>query len=469
MTRNVQITYCLSFLLFFSYVIIRGFSLGITHDEALTYKIIRGDEILRETANHHWLNTHFSAFFSSLFGAKEFVLRLPNILSFALFGFFLYRIAKTFLSSSATQVALLFLLCGNPFVLDFFSLCRGYGMSLAFITASLYYLFRIYQSKDRQKGLNHALAMTFAILALASNLNTLNYFLIAFALVLLNLVLTKPKQWIPWFSGITIICAIVLFFSLDQLFFLKDKNELYYGSGRLSLTIDNIFYSGTHLLEATFKDIRLLRYLLYGLLLLAGISAFRKKRLFNPGAIAMIVLSAVVLALILEHILFDALYPIGRSTLYIYPLILLALLLNFDGIKVKFFRFSVWSISWLFVLNNLFDFYAFRNKTITWKEDQHVKEGMLLVKNDIHDKETHTISCTWIYEPMINYYREEYQVPVHAVFRDGINDSSEYNFIHYADLEGLSKTKKDQIFFFHIRECGLVVSKKGVISSRVLR
>lgn len=462
MPRNVQITYYLSFLFFFSYVIIRGFSLGITHDEALTYKIIRGDEILRETANHHWLNTHLSAFFSSLFGAKEFVLRLPNILSFALFGFYLYRIAKTFLSSSATQVALLFLLCGNPFVIDFFSLCRGYGMSLAFITASLYYLFRIYQSKDQQKGLNHALAMTFSILALASNLNTLNYFLIAFALVLLNLVLTKPKQWIPWLSGITLICAITLFFALDQLFFLKNKNELYYGSGRLSLTIDNIFYSGTHLLEATFKDIRLLRYLLYGLLLSASIIAFRKKRLFNPGAIAMIVLSAVVLALFMEHLLFDALYPIGRSTLYIYPLILLALLLNFDGIKLSIFRFVALSISWIFVLNNLFDFYEYRNKTITWKGDQHVKEGMLLVKNDIRDKETHTISCTWIYEPMINYYRLEYQVPVQEVFRDGINDSSEYNFAEVSEPVLWENIRIERYLLSHPEECGLMVYKNRI-------
>ncbi len=466
MTRSVQITYYLSFLLVFTYVIIRGFSLGITHDEALTYKIIQGDEILRDTANHHWLNTHLSAFFSSLFGAKEFVLRLPNILSFALFWFYLYRIAKTFLTASFTQIALIFLLCANPFVIDFFSLCRGYGMSLAFITASLYYLFRIYQSKEHKNGRDHAFTMGFAILALASNLNTLNYFLIAFALVLLNLVLTKPKHWITWLSAILLVCAITLYFGLDQLFFLKNKNELYYGSGRLSLTIDNMFYSGVHSLEAKFKDIRLLRYLLFGLLLTASIIAFRKKRLFNPGAIALLVLTSVVLALFLEHLLFDALYPIGRSTLYIYPIILFALLLNFDGIKLKIFRFVALSISWIFVLNNLFDFYEYRNKTITWKEDQHVKEGMLLVKNDIRDKETHTISCTWIYEPMINYYRLEYQVPVHAVFRDGINDSTEYKFIHYTDLEGLNKTKKDQFFFFHIRECGLVVSKKGFISSK---
>ncbi len=465
MSRNVQITYYLSFLLVFSYVIFRGFSLGITHDEALTYKIIQGDEILRDTANHHWLNTHLSTFFASLFGAKEFVLRLPNILSFALFGFYLYRIAKTFLSSSFTQIALLLLLCGNPFVLDFFSLCRGYGISLACITASLYYLFIIFQSKENKQGRNHAFAMVFAVLALASNLNTLNYFLIALALVLLNLILAKPKQWIIWFSGISLVCAITLFFSLDQLFFLKNKNELYYGSGRLSLTIDNMFYSGVHLLESTFKDISLLRYLLYGFLLLASVIALRKKRLFNPGAIALIVLTSIVLALFLEHLLFDALYPIGRSTLYLYPVILLTLLLNLDGIRANIFRVGVLSISWLFVLNNLFDLYAFRNKTITWAEDQHVKEGMLLVKKNIRDQATHTISCTWIYEPMINYYRQEYEVPVHAVFRDGINDSSEYTFAQSTEPVLWENVRIERYLLCHPKECGLVVYKNQVTAA----
>ncbi|MNU66671.1 hypothetical protein D3C71_559920 [compost metagenome] len=462
MTRTVQITYYLSFLLVFSYVIFRGFSLGITHDEALTYKIIQGDEILRDTANHHWLNTHLSAFFASLFGAKEFVLRLPNILSFALFWFYLYRIAKTFLSSSFTQIALILLLCGNPFVLDFFSLCRGYGISLACITASLYYLFRIFQSRENKKGNNHAWTMAFSILALASNLNTLNYFLIALALVLLNLILTKPKHWMIWFSGITLLCAITLFFSLDQLFFLKNKNELYYGSGRLSLTIDNLFYSGLWLLEG-FKELTVLRYLLYISLLAAAILALRKKQLFKPGTIALLVLSSIVLALFLEHLLFDALYPVGRSTLYLYPVILLPLLLNFDGIRLKAFRTVTLIISFLFVSLNLFMINF--SRTITWPEDQHVKEGMLLVKKDIRDQATHTISCTWIYEPMINYYRQEYEVPVHEVFRDGINDSSEYNFIQSPDMAFWENRKNKKYLLTHPRECGLVVYKNQAISA----
>ncbi|MDR0802267.1 glycosyltransferase family 39 protein [Fluviicola sp.] len=467
MTKNVQITYYLSFFLIFSYIIFRGFTLGITHDEALTYKIIQGDEILKNTANHHWLNTYLSAFLARLFGAKEWILRLPNMLSFVLFWYYLYQITKTFLSASFTQISLLLLLCGNPFVLDFFSLCRGYGISLACITASLYYLFKAFETRKKSNCTHHILATLFSILALSANLNTLNYFLVAQALILLNLLLTKPENRIIWFGIIVILCGITLFFSLDRLFFLREKDELYYGSGRLGLTIDNIFYSSIHSLEDIFKKISLLRYLLYTSLLVASIFAIRKKQLFNAGVISLIVLAAIVLALFLEHLLFDTLYPVGRSTLYLYPLILLALLLNVDGIRRKILRIAILTFSWLFLLNNLFDFYTFRDKSITWKDDQHVKMGMLRVKTEIKDCAIHSLSCSWIYEPAINYYRKEYHIPVNEVFRDGINESSEYKLVQSRDTEGMKKAKDDGscILLFHPGECGLILSQKRPIAA----
>lgn len=460
MTRNVQITYYLGFFIFFSYIIFRGFTLGITHDEALTYKIIQGDELLKSTANHHWLNTYLSAFFTQLFGAKEWILRLPNMLSFILFWYSLYLIAKTFLSASCTQIALLLLLCGNPFVLDFFSLCRGYGISIACVTASLYAVFKAFETRQNSNYKPHIFATLFSTLALSANLNTLNYFLAAQALILLNLLLIKQKNRTLWFGIIVIACGITLFFSLNQLFFLREKGELYYGSGRLSLTVDNIFYSGVHLLESTWKDISLLRYLFYLSLLAAGFFALRKRQLFHSRAISVIILGAIILGLVLEHLLFDALYPVGRSTLYLYPIILLVLLLNMDEICLRGVRLFLLALSWLFLLNNLFDFYEFRNKSITWKGDQHIKMGMLRIKSEIRDRDLHTLSCSWIYEPVVNYYRKEYRVPVNEVFRDGVSEASEYKLVESGDAEGMKKITGDRVLFDHVRECDLILSQK---------
>ena len=426
MNRSIKITYYLGLLFAFSYVIVRGFTVGITHDEALTYKIINGDEVLKGTANHHWLNTQLSTLSTYLFGAKEFALRLPNVLSFAVFWFFLYRIAGNFLKSSATQLVLLLLLCGNPFILDFFSLCRGYGLSIAFVTASLFYLFRIVHLKQDSGVSPYFSGTFFAILALSANLNTLNYFLVAQALILLSALVFKPKNRILILSVGIILSGIVLYFSLNHLFFLRNKNELYFGTQDLNSSIDNLIYSSFYFREG-FEGVSILRYGLYLLLLFAGFLTLRKKQLFNPGTIAFIVLISIFIALVAEHYLFEALYPINRSSLYLYPVILLAFLLNIDGLKMKLVSIAVLLCSWIFILVSL-PIYNFSN-TMTWSEDSGIKTAMLLIKDDIKDNSIHIAECSWFYEPLINYYRLEYQVPIQEVFRDEIKHEAEYLLI----------------------------------------
>lgn len=459
MNRIVQFSYYLILLLAFSYVLIRGFTLGITHDEALTYKIIQGDEVLKGTANHHWLNTQLSALSAHLFGAKEFALRLPNMLSFVLFGLFLFRISKTFLKSASTQIALLLLLCGNPFILDFFSLCRGYGISLSFVTASLFYLFRILDLKNDSRPIQYYLATVFAILALSANLNTLNYFLISVALIVLSAFVFKPKNRIVLLSILIILAGISLYFSLERLFFLKDQKELYFGTGNLNSTIDNLIYSSFYLRDG-FKEVFILRYLLYILLLLAGFLAIRRKPLLNPGAAAFIILTSIFVALLAENLLFEALYPINRSSLYLYPIILLAFLLHADGLKFKAVQILIVASSISFVAVNI-PFYNFK-KTMTWSEDQDIKEVMLLIKNDVKDKSIHTAECTWIYEPMINYYRLEYNIPIQEVFREDVKMEAEYVLFQSTMLFDI---KEYQILKDYSRKSGLILYKRKPIST----
>nr|WP_294858001.1 hypothetical protein [uncultured Fluviicola sp.] len=458
MNQITRISYYLVLIFAFSYVLIRGFTLGITHDEALTYKIVQGDEALRGTANHHWLNTQLSSFCTYLFGAKEFILRLPNILSFAVFWLFLFRISLTFLKSSFTQITLLLLLCGNPFILDFFSLCRGYGLSLAFVTASLFYLFRIVDLKTDSQPIHYYLSAIFSVLALSANLNTLNYFLIAVALILLSAFVFKPKNRIILLSILLILIGTSLYFSLDRLFFLRDQKQLYFGTGNLNSTIDNLIYSSFYIKDG-FKEAIVLRYLLYVLLLLAGFLAIRRKQLFNPGAYALIILASILIALVAENLLFEALYPINRSSLYLFPIILLAFLLNIDGLKFKLVRTLIILSSISFVVVNI-PFYNFK-KTMTWPEDQDIKKGMLSIKNDVTNKSIHTAECFWIYEPMINYYRVEYQVPIQEVFREDVKMEAEYVLFQSAssvDIKGY------QILKDYSMESGLILYKRESIS-----
>lgn len=432
MNRTTKIIYYLCLLFAFSYVFVRGFTVGMTHDEALTYKIIQGDEVLKGTANHHWLNTHLSAISSHFFGAKEFALRLPNILSFGIFWFFLFRIGKTFLKSSATRLALLLILCGNPFILDFFSLCRGYGLSIAFVTASLFYVFRIAALRNDSKPIHYFYGFIFAVLALSANLNTLNYFLIALALMVFSLLIFKPKNRIILLAVLLLLGGITLYFSLDQLFFLRDKDELYFGTNNLHTTIDLLicssFYSRTGFAYGEF-----LRYLLYGLMLLAGFLLVRKKLFFTPGAFAFTILIGIFAALITEHLIFDSLYPVNRASIYLYPVILLAFLMNIEPVKFRAVQILIILCSVSFILVNI-PFYNFKT-TMTWSEDQDLKAAMLSIRDDIRDKSIHIAECTWLYEPVINYYRLEYEVPIQQVFREDIKFEGEYILFQTAYIQ----------------------------------
>lgn len=459
MNRSTQIIYYLGLLLAFSYVIIRGFSVGITHDEALTYKIIQGDEVLKETANHHWLNTQLSALSTYLFGAKEFAIRLPNILSFGIFWFFLFLIARNFLKSSASQIALLLLLCGNPFILDFFSLCRGYGLSVAFVTASLYYLFKIVHLKSDSRVRDYFLGTGFSILALSANLNTLNYFLVALALMILCLLLFKSKNWILLLAALIILSGITLYFSLNHLFFLRAKDELYFGTTNIHTTTDSLICSSFYFRDG-FAHVEILRYLFYGLMLIIGFLAIRKKSLFTPGAFAFLILIGIFVALIAEHLLFDSLYPLNRSSLYLYPIILLAFLLNIDSLKYKVVQWLVLTSSLCFVLVNTL-FYNFKITT-TWPEDQHVKEVMLLIKKDMKDESVHTVECFWLYEPAVNYYRLEYQVPIREVFREDLKYEAEYLLFQTTLLVDIEEY---QILKDYSLKSGLVLYKRKSTSA----
>lgn len=455
MNTATKTTYQIAFFLVFCYIIIRGFSLGITHDEALTYQILSGDELIRKTANHHWLNTFLSGLSIQLFGEKEFALRIPNIVSFLLYWIFTYKIAKHFFNNSFIQIALLFLLIGNPYVLEFFSLSRGYGISVACIMAALFYLLRGIDTYS--SPCNYILALLFATLALSANLNTINFFLVLVFLILVQLLFFHRQRSILLLGGIISFSTIILYFSLNRLFFLKNLGELYFGSERITLSIDSLLCSSFPILESC-EYVFILRYILFLALIAAIILAIKNRKINHPGSISLILLGGIFIGLVLEHLIFDALYPVGRSTIYLYPLIILSILFNLELQNKNRNQIGIVGIATLFLCFNLMSFNV--NHVTTWLSDQHVKRAMLNINQDIKDNQIHSIECTWIYEPLVNYYREVYHIPVQKVFRDGISGQSDYYLVHSTDSVGQSRIPNHHILFSHEEECDLILLKK---------
>ncbi len=157
---------------------------AFTFDEAATYlNYISASPMAVfnfNSANNHLINTLLTKLAWVLGGSSEFVLRLPNLLAFAVYLLFSFLILDRFVKNKIIAVCGYILLSLNPYVLDFFSLCRGYGLSLAFLMASLFFFFSFMENAienkpDRYRPLNFSLAA--AGLAVLCNFGLLNVYI----------------------------------------------------------------------------------------------------------------------------------------------------------------------------------------------------------------------------------------------------------------------------------------------------
>jgi hypothetical protein len=53
----------------------------------------------------------------------------------------------------------------------------------------------------------------------------------------------------------------------------------------------------------------------------------------------------------------------------------------------------------------------------------------MVIRNTINDNKIHTIENSWIYEPVINFYRQEYGLPLSEATRDTPSFQKEFIFL----------------------------------------
>ena len=118
--------------LFFIYVAIRSFLLEVTHDEAFSFYLVNINywNALGTTANTHWINSFFIKI-PNLFNYNQmWALRIHSVISFTIYSYFLYKIIL-FTKNKYSQILFVALFLPNPFCLEYFSLARGYALSLS--------------------------------------------------------------------------------------------------------------------------------------------------------------------------------------------------------------------------------------------------------------------------------------------------------------------------------------------------
>ena len=126
-----------------TFVVVRAIQVPLTYDEAAAYlRYIASDPLSLfdfSVATNHLLNTLLTKLFSAAAGSSEAALRLPSLVGYALYVCFSLLILRR-LTHRAIAVAGFLLLNLNPYVLDYFALSRGYGLSLGLLAGALFFL-----------------------------------------------------------------------------------------------------------------------------------------------------------------------------------------------------------------------------------------------------------------------------------------------------------------------------------------
>ena len=321
----------------FVYLLLRSILVPITHDEAATFfhyvhlgKLF--PPLTREEANNHYLNTLLTFVCYHLLGSNKWVLRLPNLLGSLLFFYYLYRISKFF---SSRFFSLTFFLCVSfsLYFLDFFALSRGYGLSMAFLTASIFYSI---QSLRGNNGFLLVYSSFFILLMLAANLSTL---IPAIALFLIHLFVFYDKR--PFrksaFFFTLLVDVVTLVFATFLLLKLKHAGSLYLGTpdGGVLTTLKSwlfLFTGGA----STTKIVVLL--LFTGFLLFSTVYhaiKYPKSYFQSAGFVFDFLLWASLIGSYLATWLFKVNAPEGRVGLYFFPLFMGSLFFSANAFPAR--------------------------------------------------------------------------------------------------------------------------------------
>ena len=217
------------------YILLRAAFTPVIHDEAETFYIyIQSGNFLPPDAypdaNNHLLNSLLTFGFYKLFGSALFVLRLPNLIAALFYFFFIYRLSLLF-KSRINKWAFVLSMTFIHFVIEFFAYSRGYGISMAFLMGSVYYLMRFLQ---HPRFRFQALAALCIALAASANLTLLNSYILVHVLILFGLIIhykaiSRRAFWL------TLVCQIavwlpVFYFLTKYSLMLRSAGALYYGS-----------------------------------------------------------------------------------------------------------------------------------------------------------------------------------------------------------------------------------------------
>jgi hypothetical protein len=459
-------------LLAFLYVLTRSIFVGITYDEAWTissFVPLKPFDLLvypPSDANNHLLNTILIKFFYHFGLNSLFFTRLPNVLAFVVYLFFAYKITTGFMSVRSGVVTFLLLIL-NPFLLDFFSLARGYGISMACLAGSVYYLLVLFRENFHPRY--SLLSLGWAAMAVLANLSMLNYYLALACVLGIYGLLIFRKEFVRNFLVIIILTIGLALIIWKPVSVLMKSGRLYYG-GNTGFYQDTLVSLAKYTMYSPeVSGIILISLNVFlALFVISVLLSFRKDQANdNPRNIMLALLLLSAGSVILQHFLFSNLYLIDRAALFFYPLAILTLCISIDQIKYRWLSFAVSGVLIAaFGLNFIlhYNFY----KTATWYFDAHTREILQIINNDGKTKRVvQKVDFSWPFQSSIGYYYNKSAYPYIEIVqnpsnRDEITPGFDYYLYLSRSLEKVGYDPGSQRINAVAKDTARIFSKEGV-------
>lgn len=370
------------------------------------------------SANHHLLNTALTKLAAAALGTSKFALRLPNVLAHVLFlGVAVALVGR--LRDRWLRVTAFLLIIANPYVLDFFSLSRGYGLALGFSLSSLLLLVRFAERARRADATLSVLAAAAATLANFSFLYLYAALLAALAVMAMvhhHSGSRDARRWVA-FSSLAISLALATLI-VRPIFRLVAESQLYYGSerGLLGGTLPSLVESSLYGRFPSGSPVSLALQVVVAAIL-AALVARGLLRLRRRGLGAFLELSVICIALLLffvvlqhlSHVLFGTKYLMARTALFLVPIFALALTGALDRAAETRPR-TVRLVAAVVSLSAVINWAAAANlsHTVHWRYGADVESMLADLEAEARSRAPDRkviLTTSWLAAPAIEFYR----------------------------------------------------------------
>jgi len=476
----------------FVYVVLRGQLISFVHDESYSFVNIASqsfDKIFLYnvpcSGNNHLLNSLFLKIINVLGFNNEVILRLPNIAAYVVYFVASLRILRYF-SSPVARICGLCLLTLNQFMLEFFSLARGYGLGLGFMMLSVSLLVDII--KQDLGGKYVTMCLVSAALSVLSNFTFLNYYLVLVVVLFGARLLTfsqsekreitfwaRTKRFLKLNVNIVLISLVLAFVIIIPLHALKAQDQLYYGGTRnfYSDTIVSLLEANLYKASYFSHDVSALGIFVIGLVIAGfvffGITMIRqlRKRKLHTGGTLFFLMMLCAFSTIAQFEILGTRYLIERTAILFLPLFNLMLLFLLSGINRKLGdTYRVVPLLILIVITSLtaFHFVNVANLSHTWTWDydadtkKMIKDLIRLRETGPYDGEV-TIAAHWIFQPSISFYYLKYNMTWLYLDQFGLEKDQKFDYYYYTpeQAETITYPNREEVKRYH--DTGNVLSK----------